>query len=118
MKKEKDKTKVKASARKIRMSAQKARLVIDLIRDKKVSDAEAILSNLNKKAARIILKVLISAKANAINNLQLEEEKLYILKAYIDEGTVLKRHFFDSRSHIGRRDHRTCHINIIVGIKG
>ena len=113
-----EKKEARATARKIRMSAQKARLVIDLIRGKKVDDAEVILINLNKKAARIILKVLNSAVANAVNNDNMEKENLYVKEAFINEGTVMKRHFYDSRSRVGRRDHRTCHINIVVGTKG
>lgn len=105
---------VRAVAKDIRISADKARLVMNLVRGKDVADANAILVNVNNKASRLILKVLESAKANAINNHKLDETKLYLSKAYVNEGAVLKRGMFDSRGHIGRKDHRTSHLTIVV----
>ena len=58
----------KAIARGLRVSPIKTRITIDLIRGKRVSEAQAILSNINKKSARLIKKVLDSAIANAANN--------------------------------------------------
>jgi large subunit ribosomal protein L22 len=107
----------KAIAKEVRISADKTRLVIDLIRDKDVSVALGILKNMNKKASRIILKVVESAVANAENNLGLDKGKLYIKKAYVDEGPVLKRVVFDSRGHTGRSDRRFSHITVIVSEK-
>ena len=107
----------KAVAKDVRISADKARLVIDLIRGKDINEAAAILKNLNKKASRIILKVLESAVANAENNLGLQTEKLFIKKAYIDEGRVMKRVKMDSRGHVGRNDRRFSHITVIVSEK-
>ena len=80
---------VKDVAKSVRVSADKARLVMNLIRGINVADASAILSNLTNKSARIIEKVLDSAKANAINNNKLNESKLYVSKAYVDEGTII-----------------------------
>jgi len=105
---------VKAVAKNIRVSADKARLVMNLIRGKDIIDASNILSNLNNKSARLIVKVLNSAVANAENNHKLNKDKLYVSKAYVDEGPVMKRGMFDSRGHIGRKDHRTSHITIMV----
>ncbi len=107
----------KAVAKGIKISADKARLVIDLIRDKKASEALSILKNLNKKASRIILKVLESAIANAENNLGLDKNNLYITKCFVDEGQVLKRVVPDSRGHMGRSDRRYSHITVIVSEK-
>ncbi|MDD3048891.1 MAG: 50S ribosomal protein L22 [Bacilli bacterium] len=107
----------RAVAKDIRISADKARLVMDLIRGKSTSEAMSILNNLNKKASRIIIKVLASAVANAENNLGLDKTKLYIKKCYVDEGSIMKRIIFDSRSHIGRNDRRTSHITVIVSEK-
>lgn len=104
----------KAIAKTIRISPFRARLVVDLIRGKKVSEAKIILNNTNKKAAVPIRKVLDSAVANAVNNLKLDENTLHVGEARIDDGPVLKRHMFDSRGHIGRKDHRTSHIVITV----
>ena len=68
----------KAIAKNIRRSADKARLVADLIRGKKVDEAMSILKNMNRKSARVIEKVLNSAVANAVNNHSLDKEKLYV----------------------------------------
>ena len=70
----------RAIAKGVRIATRKARLVIDLIRGKSVSEADTILSNLNKEAARISKKVLTSAVANAEDNLHLEKENLYVKK--------------------------------------
>lgn len=107
----------KAKAKTLRVSPIKARLVIDLIRGKDVSVAQNILNNMNKKPARLIKKVLDSAVANAVNNLKLDANTLYVKEARVDAGPVMKRHMFDSRSHIGRMDRRTSHIIIVVAEK-
>ena len=107
-------TEVKAVARTVRIAPRKTRWVIDLIRGKNVSDAYAILQNQPQRAARVIEKVLNSAVSNAINNNNLDEEKLYVKACYVDEGLVMKRAKMDSRGHVGRNDHKTSHITVIV----
>jgi len=107
----------KAIAKNIRISADKTRLIIDLIRGKNADQAMSILKNMNKKAAREIEKVLKSAMANAENNNKLQREKLYVSKAYVNEGPVMKRVIMDSRGHTGRSDRRTSHITVIVSEK-
>ena len=105
---------VKAVAKTIRIAPLKTRLVINLIRGKSVSEARAILANQPQKAARVIEKVLNSAVSNAVNNNKLSEEKLYVKTCFVDEGLVMKRAKMDSRGHVGRNDHKTSHITIIV----
>ena len=107
----------KAIAKTLRVSPIKERLVIDLIRGKNVSDALNILNNMNKKPARLAKKVLDSAIANAVNNNGAKVEELYVKEARVDAGPVMKRHMFDSRSHIGHNDKRTSHIIITVASK-
>ncbi len=104
----------RAIAKNVRIAPRKARLVIDLIRGKSVAEAEVILSNLNKEAARLIKKVLVSATANATNNLGLKVEDLKVKEAYIDEGLVMKRMKFGSRGHVDPIKKRTSHITIVV----
>ena len=104
----------KAIAKMQRISPIKARLVIDTIRGKKVSDALAILENTNKKAAILTKKVLNSAVANAVNNNKLNADDLYVKEARVDAGPVMKRVLFDSRGRIGHKDKRTSHIVITV----
>ena len=107
----------RAIAKTLRVSPIKARLVIDLIRGKKVNDAIVILNNMNNKSARLAIKVLNSAIANAVNNNGAKMEELYVKEARVDAGPVMKRHMFDSRSHIGHKDKRTSHIVIVVATK-
>jgi large subunit ribosomal protein L22 len=104
----------KAIAKTVRIAPRKARLVIDLIRGKNVEEADKILSNINKDAARIIRKVLTSAVANATNNLKLEKSDLYVKEAYVNEGQTMKRMKFGSRGRIDPIMKRTSHITIVV----
>ena len=104
----------KAIAKGVRIPARKARLVIDLIRGKNVSDADKILNNLNKEAARLIRKVLTSAVANADNNFGLDKTKLYVKEAFVNEGQTLKRMRFGSRGHVDPIKKRTSHITVVV----
>ncbi len=107
----------RAIAKTLIVSPIKARLTIDMIRGKNVSDALNILNNTNTKPARLTLKVLNSAIANAVNNNGAKAEELYVKEARVDAGPVMKRHMFDSRSHIGHKDKRTSHIVIVVATK-
>ena len=107
----------RAIAKTLRVSPIRTRLVVDLIRGKKVNDALNILNNMNKKPARLTKKVLESAIANAVNNNGAKQEGLYVKEARVDAGPVMKRHMFDSRSHIGHNDKRTSHIVIVVATK-
>ena len=107
----------RAIAKTLSVSPIKARLVVDLIRGKSVNDALNILNNMNKKPARLTKKVLESAIANAVNNNGAKQEELFVKEARVDAGPVMKRHMFDSRSHIGHNDKRTSHIVIVVATK-
>ena len=107
----------KAIAKMLRVSPIKARLVIDLIRGKKVDEALTILENMNNKSAKLILKVLNSAVANAVNNDKADINTLYVKEARVDAGPVMKRVKFDSRGHIGHKDKRTSHIVVVVASK-
>ena len=109
-----ERTEAKAVARTIRIAPRKTRLIIDLIRGKSVNEAFAILRNQPQRAARVIEKVLQSATSNAVNNFKLNEEKLFVKTCFVDEGIVMKRAKMDSRGHVGRNDHKTSHITIVV----
>mgnify|MGYP003304384503 CR=1 FL=1 len=104
----------RAIAKGLRIAPRKARLVIDLVRGKSVAEADIILSNLNKEAARMSKKVLTSAVANAENNLGLDKANLYVKEAYVNEGQPLKRMRFGSRGHVDPMKRRTSHITIVV----
>ena len=107
----------RAIAKMLHISPIRARLIADLIRGKNVNEALNILANVNNKAARMTKKVLDSAIANAVNNNGADQATLYVKEARVDAGPVMKRHMFDSRSHIGHNNHRTSHIIITVATK-
>ncbi|MDD3241283.1 MAG: 50S ribosomal protein L22 [Bacilli bacterium] len=107
----------RAIAKTLRVSPIKARLVIDLIRGKSVNEALVILNNTNKKSSLLIKKVLNSAIANAVNNNGADANTLFVKEARVDAGPVMKRHMFDSRSHIGHKDKRTSHIVVVVATR-
>ena len=109
-----ERTEAKAVAKTIRIAPRKTRLIIDLIRGKSVNEAFAILRNQPQRAARVIEKVLQSATSNAVNNFKLKEENLFVKTCYVDEAIVMKRAKMDSRGHVGRNDHKTSHITIVV----
>ena len=92
----------------------KARMTLDLIRGKNVTQAEAILLTTNTKASRLIKKVLDSAVANAVNNFGAEKENLTIKETYISEGRTLKRRKAASHSRVAKNYHRTSHIYVCV----
>ena len=96
------------------IAPRKARMTMDLIRGKDVSTARAILENTNTKGSRLILKVLNSAVANAVNNNGANEAELVISECFVNPGQVLKRIKFASRGNVDRRDKRTSHITVKV----
>jgi large subunit ribosomal protein L22 len=104
----------RAVLRHYRMSAYKARQVLDLVRGRDADRAEEILAATPREAARVVAKVLASAVANARNNEQLDPEELYVSACYADEGTTLKRWRPRARGRATRIRKRTCHITVIV----
>ena len=104
----------KAVAKTIRVSPQKARLVVDLVRGKTVKEALGILEYTNKSATPAIIKVVKSAAQNAVFNEGAEEEKLFIKEIYVDEGPILKRFAARAKGSGTRILKRTCHITCVV----
>lgn len=107
----------RASARYIRISARKARLVVDTIRGRDIEAARQILDFSDKAAARVVSKVLHSAVANAENNNGLAPDDLYVAKVYVDEGPTLKRFRPRAMGRATRINKRTCHITLILDEK-
>ena len=105
---------VKASAKTVRVTTRKAKLVLDLIRGKDVKEATAILTFIPNKAARIIKKVVKSACANATHNFQMDEEKLYVKACYADEGITMKRYMPRAKGSASPIMKRTSHITVVV----
>jgi large subunit ribosomal protein L22 len=98
-----------------RVSAQKCRLVADLIRGNKVSNALNILEFTPKKSALLIKKVLMSAISNAEHNHGADIDELFVEEIYIDKGPSLKRFSARAKGRGNRIEKQTCHINIVVG---
>ena len=104
----------RAVAKNVRCTPRKARLVLDLVRGKDVKDAVAILKNLNKAAAMPVLKVVNSATANAVNNFNLDDEKLYIKEIYATDGMRMKRYLPRAKGSASGLIKRMCHITCVV----
>lgn len=97
-----------------RLSAQKARLVADLVRGKPVEQALNILAFSPKKGAVLIKKVLESAIANAENK-GADIDALKVKVIYVDKGASLKRFRARAKGRGARIEKQTCHINLTVG---
>jgi large subunit ribosomal protein L22 len=105
---------VAAKLRGARISAQKARLVADQVRGKKVDEALNILQFSTKKAAHIVKKLLNSAIANAENNEGADVDDLRVKTIFVDEGMVMKRLKPRAKGRADRIVKRSCHITIRV----
>jgi len=105
---------VSAILRYAHMSAQKVRLVADQIRDKNVARAINILTFSNKKAAKVIKKLLESAIANAEHNKGLNVDLLKISKIFVDQAGGLQRFMARAKGRGNRITKRNCHITIMV----
>lgn len=109
----------RAEARYIRVSAQKARLVIDLIRGEQAGKAINILRATNKRIAPTIEKVLRSAIANAENkSTDVDVDRLFVTEAYVNEGPRQKRVRPAPMGRAYRYQRRSSHIVVTVAQKG
>jgi large subunit ribosomal protein L22 len=104
-----------AILRGVRLSAQKGRLVADLVRGKTVDQALNILAFSPKKGAGIIKKVLESAIANAEHNDGADIDTLKVKTIYVEKGTILKRFTARAKGRGNRISKPTCHIFLTVG---
>lgn len=104
----------KAIAKYIRMSPMKVGIVLDLIRNKNVNEAFAILQYTPKDAAVVVNKVLKSAVANAENNLNLDVNRLYVAEAHVGQGPTLKRYRPHAQGRAFSIKKRTSHITLVV----
>jgi large subunit ribosomal protein L22 len=104
----------RAQVRYSRMSASKAREVLDLVRGKHVAEADSILRFSERDSAIVVRKCLNSAVANAQANDEQDPDALYVSACYADEGPTLKRWRPRARGRATRIRKRTCHITVIV----
>lgn len=105
---------VTARLRNASLSAQKCRLIADMIRNNSVSTALNVLKFTPKKGAQIMLKILESAIANAENNKGIDIDELKVSTVYVDEAATLKRVLPRAKGRANRISKRNCHITIIV----
>ena len=104
----------KASVSNVGVTPRKARLVIDLVRGKSVAEAQAILKNVNRAASPIVLKLINSAAANAVNNHGMNQDKLFVKEIYADEGIKMKRFMPRAKGRASGLVKKTSHINVVV----
>ena len=104
----------KAKLMGVRLSPQKAKLVVDLVRGKSVSEALDILAFTNKSSAPVVAKLIKSAAANAVNNQKMDEASLYVKEIWVGPGKTLKRFMPKATGSASRILKRTSHINVVV----
>ncbi|MBQ3301823.1 MAG: 50S ribosomal protein L22 [Coriobacteriales bacterium] len=107
----------KASARFVRVSPRKARMVVDLVRGKSVVRAKEILQFTQRDVAPIVEKLIDSACANAAQQHQLRPEDLFVKTIFVDEGPTLKRIRPRAKGSASRINKRTSHINVVVATR-
>ncbi len=105
---------VRAQSKFIRISPQKARRVMELIKGKPVKEAMAILTVLPHKGAFHLKKLLKSAIANAENNYDLKADDLYVFRVFADSGPILPRYLPRARGRADRIKKRSSHLTIVV----
>ena len=108
---------VSANAKRLRISAQKVRLVADQIRGKPVAEALDLLSFSNKKASVLMRKALESVVANAENNEGADIDELKISEVYVNEGMTMKRIRPRAKGRADRIFKRSSHITVTVSDK-
>ncbi len=110
-----DKKVVYARSLYIKGSAQKARLVVDIVRGMNVLDAINKLKFVEKRASLYVRKTIESAIANAVNNYEMDKKRLFIYEIFVNDAPMLKRGRAGSRGRYNKILKRNCHI--IVGLK-
>ena len=103
-----------ATARYVRISSRKVKIMIDMIRGKKVGEALSILEYTPKSASEPVSKLLKSAVANAENNLGMDTGNLYVAEVYANQGPTLKRLRARAQGRANRIRKRTSHIHIVL----
>ncbi len=104
----------KAKVLYVRISPRKVKIVLDLIRNKPIADAVAILKHTPKAASEYVYKLIRSAAANAEHNFQMDPAKLYVSECYVCPGPTLKRMMPRAQGRGDRILKRTSHITVVV----
>ena len=104
----------RAVAKYVRISPDKVRIVLDIIRGKSYVEAIAILKNTRKAASEPLVKLVNSAAANAENNLNMNKNDLYVAECFANAGPILKRINPVAKGSAHRINKRTSHITVIL----
>ena len=104
----------RAVSRHVRISAQKMRLVVDLVRGKGVEEALSILEYTPKRAARVVAKTVRSVVANAQHTQSVDVDRLFIKRVFVDGGPTWKRFTPRAQGRATPIRKRTCHITVVV----
>ena len=104
----------KATLNYARIAPSKVKIVLDLIKGKSLAEAYAIVRFTPKAASELIFKLLKSAEANAVNNFELDGEKLYVAECYANQGPTLKRMRAAARGRGSRLNKKTSHITVVL----
>ena len=104
----------KAKVSSVRVTPRKVRLVIDVIRGKNLSVALGLLANMNRAGVYEVTKLVKSAAANAVNNNNMVQDKLYVKEAFVNEGPTLKRYLPRAKGSANSLLKRTSHITIVL----
>lgn len=104
----------RAQARYVRLAPRKVRAVVDLVRGKPVKEALSLLQFVPRRPSRVVEKVIRSAMANATHNYEMLEDRLYVARAYVDEGPVQKRVRPEMRGQAFPVLKRTSHVTVIL----
>ncbi|MGI6122917.1 MAG: 50S ribosomal protein L22 [Acetivibrionales bacterium] len=104
----------RAIVKHVRVSSRKAKLVIDLIRNKDIDEAYGILKYMPRNASEVLYKLLKSAEANAVNNNQLNRDNLFVSEVYAEQGPTLKRIMPRAQGRAFRIRKRTSHITLVL----
>ena len=99
----------------VRLSPQKARLVVDMVRGKGVQEALSILKFSPQKAAEIVAKLVSSAVANAEQKGVNDVDRLFVKTIFVDQGPVLRRFMPKGRGSASRIRKPTSHITVVLG---
>jgi large subunit ribosomal protein L22 len=110
-------TRPRATAKFVRISPFKVRIVLDIIKGKSVNEALAILENTPKAASEMLFKLVSSAAANAENNQNLARNDLFVAECFANEGPTLKRISPRAQGRAFRINKRTSHVTVVLDSK-
>jgi len=105
---------IRATARNVRMTPRKVRLVGAAVKGKRLAEALAVLRFMPQRASTPVLKAVKSAAANAENVFDLDPNDLYVANVIADPGTSLRRYRAKARGRVGPLRKRSSHITVVV----